>query len=196
VLYHQDELLIEARENNVYKIFDRIVENTPAGSERLIFTPWLNGERTPVEDRSIRGGLYNISLSTTREHIIRAVFEGVAFNARWLLNYVEKFLQKRLDVLNMVGGGANSNVWCQIFADILDRNIQQVKDPILANARGAAFIASVALGYLSFDDVTDRVKITTQYTPNPEYQRLYDELYGEFLEIYKQNHAIFARLNR
>jgi len=196
VLYHQDELLTEAGEINVYKIFDRIVENTPAGSERLIFTPWLNGERTPVEDRSIRGGLYNISLSTTREHIIRAVFEGVAFNARWLLNYVEKFLQKRLDVLNMVGGGANSNVWCQIFADILDRNIQQVKDPILANARGAAFIASAALGYLSFDDVTDRVKIITQYTPNPEYRGLYDELYSEFLEIYKQNRAIFARLNR
>ncbi|MCK4901259.1 MAG: FGGY-family carbohydrate kinase, partial [Anaerolineales bacterium] len=196
VLYHQDELLTEAGETDVYKVFDRIVARTPAGSDRLIFTPWLNGERTPVEDRTIRAGLYNISLSTTREHIIRAVFEGVAYNTKWLLGYVEKFVQRRLDVLNMIGGGANSNIWCQIFADVLDRPIRQVKDPILANARGAAFLASVALGYLSFDDVSERVKISQHYTPNPENRGIYDELFNEFLDIYKQNQPIYARLNK
>jgi xylulokinase len=96
----------------------------------------------------------------------------------------------------MIGGGANSSVWCQIFADVLDRPIRQVKDPILANARGTAFLASVALGYLSFDDVPARVEITQQYTPSPKNRELYDELFNEFLEIYKQNRPIFARLNR
>jgi xylulokinase len=196
VLYHQDELLTEAGEPDVYKVFDRIVAQTPAGSDRLIFTPWLNGERTPVEDRTIRAGLYNLSLSTTREHIIRAVFEGVAYNAKWLLGYVEKFVQRRLEVLTMIGGGANSDVWCQIFADVLDRPIRQVNDPILANARGTAFLASVALGQLSFDDVSGRVKISQNYTPNPNNRGIYDELFNEFLDIYKQNRPIFARLNK
>ena len=196
VLYHQDELLTEAGQPDVYKVFDQIVERTPAGSDRLIFTPWLNGERTPVEDRTIRGGLYNISLTTTREHIIRAVFEGVAYNANWLLGYVEKFIQRRLDVLNIIGGGANSKVWCQIFADILNRPIRQVKDPILANARGAAFLASVALGYMSFEDIPEHVQFTQTYTPNPDNRAVYDDLYRSYLNIYKQNSPIHARLNQ
>ncbi len=196
VLYPQDELLSEAGLPDVYKIFDRIVEKVPAGSDRLLFTPWLNGERTPVEDRNLRGGLHNISLQTTREHIIRAIFEGVAFNARWLLGYVEKFVGRRLDAFNIIGGGANSNVWCQIFADVLERDIYQVKEPILANARGAAFLAAVALGYLTFDKIPGRVEIIQTYRPNPDHRQTYDELYKEFLNIYKQNAPIYNRLNR
>ena len=78
ILYHKDELLAEEQVPDVYKIFDRIVENTPPGSDKVIFTPWLYGERTPIEDHSVRCALFNLSLKTTREHIIRAVFEGVA----------------------------------------------------------------------------------------------------------------------
>jgi len=51
----------------------------------VIFTPWLYGERTPVEDRFVRGGFHNLSLSASRDDLVRAVFEGVALNARWLL---------------------------------------------------------------------------------------------------------------
>jgi xylulokinase len=161
----------------------------------MIFTPWLYGERTPVDDRLARGGLHNVSLRTTREHLVRAVFEGVAYNARWLLGYVEKFVKRRCDAINMVGGGANSDVWCQIHADVLGRSIRQVKDPILVNVRGAAFLASVALGYLTFDELPDRVQIANTFRPNPENRRTYDELYREFVGIYKRNREMFARLN-
>lgn len=181
---------------NAYQILDSIAAQVPAGSGRLIFTPWLYGERTPVEDHLVRGGFFNQSLNTTRAHMIRAVFEGVAYNSRWLLSAVEGFVGRRFEALNMVGGGANSNIWCQIHADILDRNIRQVQDPILANARGAAFLASVALGHLSFEDIPGLTKISATYRPNPSNRQIYDELFAEFLNIYKSNKKIYSRLNR
>jgi xylulokinase len=196
VLYHKDELLAEEELPDVYKIFDRIAEQVPAGSGKLVFTPWLYGERTPVDDHTIRGGLYNLSLQTTREHIIRAVFEGVAYNARWLLGYLERFNKRPFDAINMIGGGANSDIWCQIHADVFNRKIRQVKEPILANIRGAAFLALVALGYLSYDDISERVQIANTYTPLPENREIYDELFAEFVNIYKSNKKLYARLNR
>ncbi|MCF6237602.1 MAG: FGGY-family carbohydrate kinase [Candidatus Marinimicrobia bacterium] len=196
VLFHPDELMVESKQANVYKAFDRNVEKSAAGSQGVIFTPWLNGERTPVEDHLIRSGFHNISLHTTREHLIRAVFEGVAFNSRWLLQYVEKFIKRPFPQLNMIGGGANSHIWCQIHADILQRPIRQVKDPILANSRGMAFVAAAALGLANFDQISDNIEISNTYEPNPETQKLYDELFTEYLNIYKSTRKIYQRLNR
>ncbi len=196
ILYHEDELLAEAKVPDVYKIFDRIVAETPAGSDKVIFTPWLYGERTPVEDHALRGGLHNVSLQTTRAHLIRAIFEGVAYNARWLLEAVEGFIKRPFAALNMIGGGANSDVWCQIMADVLNRPIRQVQDPIEANARGAGFLGAVALGYLTFDDIPARIRIARTYEPDPAHRHLYDELFAEFLHIYKANRKIYERLNR
>ncbi|MHA1229549.1 MAG: xylulokinase [Candidatus Helarchaeota archaeon] len=196
ILYHKDELLKEEQLPDVYKIFDRIIEKVPAGSNNLIFTPWLYGERTPIEDHSVRGGLYNISLKTTREDIIRAVFEGVAYNSRWILFWAEKFIgNRKMEPINMIGGGANSDIWCQIFADVLNRKIRQVKNPIQANAKGAAFIASVGLGYLTFEEIPKYIQYSNMYVPIKENRQIYDKLFKEFLEIYKRNKKMFKRLN-
>lgn len=210
ILYHKDDLLKEEAVPDVYKIFDKIVEETPAGSNSLIFTPWLFGERAPIDDPRVRGGLYNLSLEMSRAHIIRAIFEGVAFNVKWLLSYVEKFIQKekmkstpgmtKRDVimpeLTIIGGGATSNIWCQIFADILNRKIRQNKDPIQANARGAGFIASVGLGYLQWDEIQSCCEIANIYTPNPDNREIYDTLYDEFTNIYKIMKKTHKRLNK
>ena len=209
ILYHKDELLREEVVPDVYKIFDRIVEQVPAGSNNLIFTPWLIGERTPVDDHTIRGGLYNLSLEMSREHIIRSIFEGVAYNIKWLFMYLEKFIQKRkmkdnpgmtkkdkvIPDVNIIGGGAQSNVWCQIFADVLNRNIKQVANPIQANARGAAFIGSVGLGYLKWDEIQRCCEISNIFTPNPENREIYDKLFKEYLNIYKIMRKTYKRLN-
>lgn len=195
ILYHKDELLQEEHVPNIYKVFDNIVSNTPPGANNLIFTPWLYGERSPVDDHSIRGGLYNMSLETTREHLIRAVFEGVAFNARWVCMYVEKNIGREMNPINLIGGGANSDVWCQIYADILNRKIRQVKNPIEANARGAAFIAAVGLGKLDFYDIPKYMNYSNTFTPNPDNRQLYDNLFKEFVNIYDNNKDMYERLN-
>jgi len=179
----------------VFREFDKIVEQVPPGSNGLIFTPWLFGERTPVEDHTIRGGLHNISLSSKRDEIIRAVFEGVAYNSKWLFDLVERFIKRKMDPINMIGGGAQSDVWCQIYADVLNRTVRQVKDPIMANARGAAFIAAVGLGFCKSDDIPSLVQYSNIFHPNPENCKVYGRLYGEFLNIYKTNKAMYGRLN-
>jgi xylulokinase len=144
----------------------------------------------------VRGGFFNLSLHTTREQLVRAVFEGVAYNSRWLLKYVEQFIGRRVTAINAVGGGAKSNVWCQIHADVLQRTIRQVKDPWLTNLRGAAWLAALALGVASIDDIEKHTPIAHTYAPNPDHRRLYDELFAEFVNIYQRNKPIFARLNR
>ena len=195
ILYHKDELLKEAAAPDIYKVFDKIAADVPPGSNKVIFTPWLNGERTPIEDNSVRACLYNLSLENTREDIIRAFLEGVAFNQRWALMYVEKFMGRPMNPIHMVGGGAASDVWCQIHADVLDRTIKQVKDPIQTNVRGAAFIASVGLGYMAFEDIPQHIKIQHTFEPNPDNRRIYDDLFDVYLKIYKNNKDIYKKLN-
>jgi xylulokinase len=196
LIYPADALAQCPRPADAYEILDRVAGQAPPGSGRVIFTPWLYGERTPIEDHSVRGGFFNVSLSTSREHLVRAVFEGVAYNARWLLDCVERFCRRRLDNIHVIGGGAKSEVWCQIYADVLNRTTRQVKDPQQANARGAGLVGSVALGSVKFDDIAARVSIKKTYHPNPANRQLYDELFKEFLSIYRNNKRTYARLNR
>ena len=167
----------------------------PAGSNRVIFTPWLNGERTPVDDHTIRGGWNNLSLTTDRADLVRSVFEGVAYNSRWLLDVVEKFVKRPLDGLNFIGGGATSDLWCQIHADVCDRVIRRVAEPQHANTRGAAFVAWLALGRRTLDELNKAVTIDEVFHPDPAARATYAPLYREFVKLYKAHKPIHARLN-
>jgi xylulokinase len=178
-----------------YGELDEMAAASPPGSNGVIFTPWLYGERSPVEDPYVRGGFHNLSLSTRRPDLVRAVFEGVALNARWLLQTVERLARHRLDPIRFIGGGARSAVWCQIFADVLGRTVEQVADPVNANARGAAMLAAVALGELTFDEVPGRVTVTQRYEPEHSTQPLYDARFAEFTGLYRRNRKAYARLN-
>jgi xylulokinase len=196
ILYHHDELLTEERLPDVFKIFDRIAERVPAGANGVIYTPWIYGERAPVDDRSLRAGLYNLSLDNTREDIVRAFLEGVALNTRWLMKPVEKFLGRPVTAINLVGGGGQSAVWSQIFADTLGVEVRQVRDPIQANARGAAWIAAVGLGEIEFRDLPGLVGIAEVYQPQAANRDVYDERFAAFVEIHKRLRGLYRRLNR
>lgn len=195
ILYHKDELLQEAELPDVYKLMDQIAARTPAGSNGVLFAPWIYGERAPVEDSAVRAAIFNLSLENSRADIIRAVLEGVALNTRWLLQPFEKFLGRAVGCINIVGGGANSSVWCQIFADVLQRPIRQVKDPIQANVRGAAFIAAVGLGLVSHAEIPACIEYQRDYQPTVAHRSVYDAAFREFVAFYRQNKAIYRRLN-
>jgi len=196
LLYEEPGALPALDSQEIHTAFERAAERVPPGSDQLLFLPWLNGERSPVEDRLVRGGFFNQSLQTTRGHLVRAVMEGVAYNSRWLLTYVEKFVGRELESIRMIGGGARSNLWCQIYADVLGRRIQRVDEPVLANARGAAFQAALALGHLTVDEIPSLVPVARTFEPDTKHRGLYDELFREFLTLYKTNKSLFARLNR
>jgi xylulokinase len=195
ILYHKDELLQEADVPDIFKVLDQITARVPAGANGVIYTPWIWGERAPVDDKTVRAGVYNLSLNNNRQDIIRAFLEGIALNTRWLLQPVEKFLGRKVPSINIVGGGAQSDIWCQIFADVMNIEIKQVSDPIYANARGAAWIAAVGLGEISFSDVTRLVAIKRTYAPNPANRGLYDQRFDIFTQIYKQMNGIYRKLN-
>ncbi len=185
-----------ADQNGVLADLNRIAATVPAGSEGVIFTPWLVGERTPVADATLRAGFFNQSLNTGRAEMIRAVFEGVAYNTRWLLHHVERFTRRRLEPIVMVGGGAQSDLWCQIHADVLDRTVHQAEDPIQVNVRGTGILAHVALGHLRWEEVPGLVPIAATYQPNRVHKAVYEEAYAAFRQIHKRNRATYRRLNR
>ena len=136
-----------------------------------------------------------MSLANDRADLVRAVYEGVAFNSRWLLEVVEKFAKRRLDALNFIGGGARSDLWCQIHADVLGRDIDQMVDPQQANARGAALLAAVAFGRAKVDELGKHVKVARTFHPDPSNRARYDAIYEQYKAIYKANKPIHAKLD-
>lgn len=160
-----------------------------------MFMPWLFGERCPLDDDHVRGGLINLSLDHDRRHLLRAVFEGVALNAKWALQTVEN-LYSSVDTLAIIGGGAKSEVWCQIYADVLDRKIKRVENPQEAGALGAAMLAKIAIGEVSsIDKIKECCHYDKEFLPNPNNRQLYDTLFKKFQMLYKQNKKWFKRMN-
>ncbi len=166
------------------------------GSEGAIFTPWIAGERSPVDDRYARGGWHNLSVAVGEPELIRSVLEGVAYNTRWLCRAVERFAKRKLSELRIFGGGAQSDLWCQIYADVLNCRIDRVADPVCVNLRGAALLAATALGELRHEQLPALVPIERTFTPEPAHRAVYDRLYGEFARMYRRERRMFARLNR
>ena len=143
----------------------------------------------------MRGGWFNVGLDTTRAQLARATLEGVALNLRWMQRPVERFAKRRLDPLAFVGGGARSELWCQIMADVLRREVRQVADPVDANVRGAALLAGLALGELRVEDIPGRVSVAASYRPRPETRATYDALFEAFRGLYKSTRRLYRRLN-
>lgn len=196
LLYHKDEISQSAAPENFYKLADKEVMKTPAGSNGVMFTPWLNGERSPVDDHKTRASFLNLDLKNTRGDMMRAVYEGIANNNRWLKKYVEKFTEKPIEQLRFIGGGANSDIWCQIIADTMNCEILQVEDPIAANSRGAALLGLLATQKIGMDEVESKVKVRNTFVPNPQHRQLYDERFEIYKQIYKKQKGIFRRLNK
>ena len=161
----------------------------------MLYTPWLFGERSPVDDPSLRAGLLNISLQHSRADMIRAILEGVALNTRWMMTPFNRFLGKPLDQITMVGGGATSGVWCQIFADVLGIPVLQAESPMQANAIGAALIGYVGIGALSYGDIPALTRIRQTWLPDPGRKSIYDELFDTFKLAYRRLAPLYRRLN-
>lgn len=178
-----------------FREFAHGAEAVPPGSNGLMFLPWLNGPGPPVSDSYMRGGFLNQSLQTDAAHAYRAVMEGVANNIRWMASPIEKLIGRPFRSLNFIGGGARSELWCQIFADVLNRPIHQVEEPTWAIVRGAAFAGMLALKQIELDQIARTVAITKTYSPTAANRQVYDEMFNVFLTAYKVNKPVFKRLN-
>ncbi|BBZ22581.1 xylulokinase [Mycolicibacter hiberniae] len=177
-----------------YDGMTELAAGAPVGSNGVIFTPWLKGERSPVDDRRARGGFHNLSLATTRADLVRAVLEGVAYNSRWLLQYLNRFAPNS-GPIRIIGGGARSDLWCQIMADVTGRTYERVADPLNAQLRGAALFAGIGLGELHRDELRHLTPLDGVFEPEAGNREVYDRIFAEFPKLYKAQKGMFGRLN-
>jgi xylulokinase len=165
-----------------------------AGSEDLIFLPYLYGERTPHADADARGVFFGISGKHKRGHFIRSVMEGVSFGLRDSLELI-KARGVEIDEIRLIGGGAKSELWQQITADIFGETISLINIE-QGPAFGAAIIAGVGAGVFSdfeaiVEELVDVVKTVEPVAENVEkynhnyeiYQNLYEDLKDRFKDL-------------
>jgi xylulokinase len=165
------------------------------GSDGVLFLPWLTGSVTPAEDGKVRGGFLNLSLQTTREHLGRAVLEGVAFNLRWVQGRVARFAKRDISRIRFYGGGALSSTWAQVFADVLQLPVEQLGEPEYAASRGLALLGFHHLGELSLEEIEARIRVAATYEPRPELAERYDAMFAQFVRAFKKNRSVFRALN-
>ena len=175
---------------------DRLAAAVPAGAAGVMFAPWLKGERSPVADTAMRASFLNIGIDTGRAEMVRAVMEGVAHQVRWLLEVSEQVVRHPLRDLRVVGGGAQSDVWCQIHADVFGRPIHRVEQPLVANVRGAALFAGLVTGRLGLPDLESKAAVDRVFRPDPAAAAVLDRRHDEFVRLHAALRGVSHRLNR
>ncbi len=193
---HAWQLLDETADPTVrYAALNHAAAAAPPGSGGVLFLPWLRGSLAPAADGKMRGGFVNVGLEHSRAHLARALFEGTALNLRWLRAPAERFAGRRFDSFSVYGGGAQSDVWCQVLADVLAAPVRQLEHPGHANCIGAALFAFARLGDLDPSAIADRVRVRRTYDPTPGTAAVYDELSERFQHAFRQTKPLFHALH-
>ncbi len=186
----------EELEDKIFDYMDEVIRKIPPGSDHLICTPWMLGERCPVSSTTTRATLFNISMVHTREHLMRAVYEGIGYNLRWIMENYEEDYGFDCNNFRIIGGGALDDCWMQIIADITGRSFDVVKDPRNAGAVGAAIVALIGLGELpGFEAAKDFVQTERSYEPDPSNKEIYDELFDSYKDIYNSLKDVYIKAN-
>jgi len=172
-------------DKEAYSIFDLEAEKVPAGSEGLIFLPFLTGERFPYRDPNLAGAFFGISRSCKKAHFIRSIMEGVGY----VIRAISEALSENsisLDEVYFVGGGSKSRLWAQILADILNTQISVVVGGEDATNYGATALAFNALGFAKIEEFSNRwVKVKEKVVPIAKNRAVYEENYATFTELVK-----------
>lgn len=185
---------LESEYTSLYDYLSAVINNVSAGSNGLIFTPWLHGNRCPFEDPNARGMFFNLSLETGKSEMIRAVIEGVCMHMRWMIETQDKKTDTS-DTIRFVGGGALSDVTCQILADCTGKKVETVESPQNVGTVGAAIVVAVGLGIIdSVQEAGKLIKSDRKYTPNKDYKHIYDKNYEVYKRLYKSNKENFKML--
>lgn len=164
---------------------NQLAAQVPAGSEGLVFLPYMAGERSPIWNPKAKGVFYGLDFSKTKGHMVRACMEGVALSLRHNLE-VAREAQVRAEVLCAVGGSANSCLWTQIKADVTGLPIV-VPSSDTATTLGAAMLAGKAVGmYQNYEEaVALAVKETRRHEPDRNHAAVYEDNYRIYRKLYE-----------
>ena len=176
---------------------DLDVAGEAPGAGGLIFTPWMFGERCPIPDESLRGAFINLSINRTRQQMARAIYEGVAYNLRWILDSINELYGIKCETLRVLGGGARGIPWLQIIADVTGCRLEILPDPRGRLAVGAALVAAIGLDiYPSFEALKPLVPVDMVIEPDSSHQDTYDNLYSAYKRVYPSLKNLYHDLNR
>ncbi|HTK08872.1 MAG TPA: xylulokinase [Ktedonobacteraceae bacterium] len=169
---------------DAYEYLSQEAAGAPAGCDGLVFLPYLQGERTPHLDAYARGGWIGLTASHDRRHMIRSVYEGVAFSLRDCFAIIKE-QGLHIEQMRATGGGAKSPLWRQIIADILNTELV-VTNASEGPAFGAALLAGVASGvYSSVQEACNQtVRIIERTEPSQETQQAYTRAYETYTALY------------
>ena len=187
----EDRADAEKLGKNVYALIDDRAAQVPAGSNGVLFAPYLTGERCPYPDPNARGIFYGLSLGTTRAEMARAVMEGVTFSLKQVVELMGTACTPEKVYLS--GGGASSELWKQMAADIFEIPVYTMSAAKEGGAYGAVLVAGVGAGI--WKDLNEAIKVLKEdekfYTPNPETFPAYRKAYKKYKAIYAANKPLF-----
>jgi len=176
-----------------YDELNEAAAQVPAGSEGLVFLPYLTGERTPHPDPLARGAFVGLTVRHGLGHMARAVMEGVAFGLRDSVELMAAEME--LGEVRVSGGGASSDLWLRIIADVIGLPVRVVGTAESA-AHGAAMLAAVGAG--TFDSVAEACEAAVEVgeiTEPGQDAAVYDEVYRVYRDLYPALRASFHRLS-
>ncbi len=180
---------------SLYDYMSDTVAQAQPGAGGVIFTPWLHGNRCPFEAPDAAGMFFNIRLETGKTEMIRAVLEGICYHLRWMLECEDRKV-KTPETVRFVGGGALSDVTCQMLADITGKTVETVENPKDVGAVGAAILVAIGKGAIRDLDDADRfVPVKGRFVPDNSNREIYDRNYSVFRKLYKANRKNFRILN-
>jgi xylulokinase len=186
----RDQLGVGAGDDG-YRRMTEEAASVPAGSDGVLYAPYLMGERTPHTDPDVRGAFLGLAASHTRAHLIRAVLEGVAFSQQ---DSFEIFRELGVPAtkIRVGGGGARSALWREIQATVYGHPVETVVAEEGA-AYGAALLAGVGAGiWESVDAACDvAVKSASITPPKPQAAAVIAERYGQYKRIYPAIRSIY-----
>lgn len=181
---------------DVYELLDRSVSSSPPGSKRLIFLPYLGGERCPHADPAARGTFVGLSLLHNKADLARAVMEGVTYSLKHCTELINT-LDRRMRITSIItsGGGSRSPVWRRIQADVFQLPVRTLSGSGEGGAYGAAIVAGVGCGvWNSLAEAAENLKTETETLPNPQMAGVYEELYEVYKESYPALKSVFDKL--
>ncbi|GBG93584.1 hypothetical protein LFYK43_00430 [Ligilactobacillus salitolerans] len=171
----------------------KIASQVPAGSEGLIFHPFLGGERAPLWDANARGSFFGLTQLHNRTHMARAVLEGIVYNLNSVLLAVEEVVGKPQTIL-ATGGFARSQFWCQLLADVFGRPVT-IPQAFESSCLGAAVVGLKAVGMVQdFNIVTKLVGATNVYQPDPTNHAVYQEMIPIYNQLTQQLSPLYGKI--
>jgi len=175
-----------------YYLMDQEVARIKPGSEGLVMLPHLQGAMAPEANPKAKGVFYGFTLRHTKAHFARAIMESIACIVRRNIDVLED-LKIKVEEIRVLGGGARSNLWNQIKADLTRKPVLTTKNPEAA-CLGAAILAGKAVGmFKSLEDATDNmITIQKRFEPDPENSEVYRRTYERYVKLYDDLYGMFA----